>query len=236
MERVEMRKVNPMNRELIRRSAAELIDTFALVTAGCGAIIVNSQAGALTHVGIALTFGLIITVMIAATGHISGAHFNPAVTIAFAVTRHFPWREVVFYVVAQILGAVLGALTLKFLFGDVLQIRMTLPSGSVQQSFVLEVLLTGVLMFVIISIATDTRAVGTPAALAIGFSVVLDALWGGPISGASMNPARSFGPALVAGIWTDQWMYWLAPIAGAIIGAILYQWLRKSSNLSGQDT
>lgn len=222
-----MRKVNLINRELIRRSAAELIGTFALVTAGCGAIIVNSQSGALTHVGIALTFGLIITVMIAATGHISGAHFNPAVTIAFAVTRHFPWREVVFYVVAQILGAVFGTLTLKFLFGDVLQMSMTLPSGSVQQSFGLEVLLTAVLMFVIISVATDTRAVGTPAALAIGFTVALDAMWGGPISGASMNPARSFGPALIAGHWEYQWLYWLAPLIGAVIGAGLYQFLRE---------
>jgi len=216
-----------MNRDLIRRSGAEFVGTFALVTAGCGAIMVNAQTEALTHIGIALTFGLIITVMIAATGHISGAHFNPAVTIAFAVTRHFPWREVVYYVIAQLLGAVLGVITLRLLLGDVALLGATIPSGSVLQSFWLEVLLTAVLMFVIISVATDKKAVGTPAALAIGFTVALDAMWGGPISGASMNPARSFGPALVAGIWDHQWVYWFAPILGAIIGAGLYQLLRE---------
>lgn len=218
-----------VNRGLLRRSGAELIGTFALVTAGCGAIMVNAQTGALTHVGIALTFGLIITVMIAATGHLSGAHFNPAVTIAFAVTRHFPWREVIYYVVAQFLGAVLGALTLRVLIGSDANLGTTLPSGTVWQSFGLEVLLTAVLMFVIISVATDTKAVGTPAALAIGFTVALDAMWGGPISGASMNPARSFGPALIAGIANDQWIYWIAPIIGAIIGGGAYQLLREPS-------
>ncbi|MFN8373664.1 MAG: MIP family channel protein [Anaerolineae bacterium] len=221
-----------MNRELIRRSVAELVGTFALVTAGCGAIMVNTQTGALTHVGIALTFGLVITVMIAAVGHISGAHFNPAVTIAFAVTRHFPWREVIYYVVAQVVGAVLGAITLRFLIGDIALMGATIPAGSALQSFALEVLLTAVLMFVIISVATDTRAVGTPAALAIGFTVALDAMWGGPISGASMNPARSFGPGLMAGTWEHQWIYWLAPIVGAILGAALYQWLREPQKKS----
>jgi aquaporin NIP len=212
---------------LLRRSGAEFIGTFGLVTAGCGAIMVNTQTGALGHVGIALTFGLIITVMIAATGHISGAHFNPAVTIAFAVTRHFPWREVIYYIVAQCLGAVLGALTLRLLIGDVAALGATLPSGRVEQSFGLEVLLSAVLMFVIISVATDTKALGAPAALAIGFTVALDALWGGPISGASMNPARSFGPAMIAGIWTDQWIYWIAPILGAVLGALGYQVIRE---------
>lgn len=215
------------DRSLLRRSGAEFIGTFGLVTAGCGAIMVNAQTEALTHVGIALTFGLIITVMIAATGHISGAHFNPAVTVAFAVTRHFSWREVVYYVVAQVLGAILGALTLRLLIGDIAGLGMTLPSGSMWQSFGLEVLLSAVLMFVIISVATDTKAVGAPAALAIGFTVALDALWGGPISGASMNPARSLGPALVAGGWDHQWIYLIAPIVGTILGGISYQFVRE---------
>lgn len=219
-----------IDRALLRRAGAEFIGTFALVTAGCGAIMVNAQSGALTHVGIALTFGFIITVMIAAVGHISGAHFNPAVTIAFAVTRHFLWREVVYYIVAQIVGAVLGAVTLRLLIGDIAALGTTMPSGSALQSFGLEVLLTAVLMFVIISVATDTRAIGAPAALAIGFTVTLDALWGGPISGASMNPARSLGPALIAGIWEHQWLYLLAPIFGATIGAGLYQWIREPQN------
>ncbi|MBK8032753.1 MAG: MIP family channel protein [Chloroflexi bacterium] len=221
-----------MERSLLRRAGAEFIGTFALVTAGCGAIMVNAQTGALTHVGIALTFGLIITVMIAATGHISGAHFNPAVTIAFAVTRHFPWREVVYYVVAQLLAAVLGALTLRLLIGDLAALGTTIPSGSIGQSFGLEILLSAVLMFVIISVATDTKAVGTPAALAIGFTVALDALWGGPISGASMNPARSLGPALIAGVLDNQWIYLVAPVIGTVLGGFAYQLIREPMQYS----
>lgn len=216
-----------MDKNLWRRLGAECVGTYGLVTAGCGAIMVNAQTGLLTHVGVALTFGLIITVMVAAVGHISGAHFNPAVTVAFAVTRHFAWRDVPFYIGAQLLGASLGAFTLRLLLGDIAQIGVTLPAGSVWQSFGLEMLLTAVLMFVIISVATDYRAVGSPAALAIGFTVALDALWGGPISGASMNPARSLGPALVAGVWANQWLYWLAPLIGACLGAMIYQLLRE---------
>jgi len=211
---------------LLRRCGAELVGTYALVTAGCGAIMVNTLTGALTHVGVALTFGLIIVVMIAATGHLSGAHFNPAVTAAFALTRHFPWHEVPAYVLAQVGGAILGAGTLLALFGPVANLGATLPSGSGLQSFLLEILLTAVLMFVIMAVATDTRAVGELAALAIGFTVALDALWGGPISGASMNPARSFGPALLSGAWQDHWAYWVGPLIGAALGALVYQWLR----------
>ncbi|MCA9910090.1 MAG: aquaporin, partial [Anaerolineae bacterium] len=157
------------------------------------------------------------------------AHFNPAVTIAFAITRHFPWRDVAFYLGGQLIGAILGALTLRVLFGDVAHLGATLPMGSAGQSFGLEMLLSAVLMFVIISVATDTRAVGSPAALAIGFTVMLDALWGGPISGASMNPARSFGPALIANVWADQWIYWIAPVIGASLGALIYQGLRQGN-------
>ena len=215
-----------MTTSLIRRAGAELVGTYALVLAGCGAIIVNAQTGALTHVGIALTFGLIITVMIAAAGHLSGAHFNPAVTLAFALTRHFKWQEVPAYLLGQLTGAVAGALTLLLLFGNTANLGATLPSGDAFQSFSLELLLTAILMFVIISVATDTRAVGEVAALAIGATVALDALWGGPISGASMNPARSFGPALIADVWTNQWVYWLGPIFGASLGAEIYQVLR----------
>lgn len=212
-----------------RRAGAELVGTYALVTAGCGAIMIDKTSGALTHVGVSLTFGLIVTVMIAAVGHISGAHFNPAVTIAFALARHFPARDVLAYVGAQLLGAVAGALTLQVLFGSVANLGATVPAGSALQSLGLEILLSAVLMFVIIAVATDTRAAGQLAALAIGATVALNALWGGPISGASMNPARSFGPALVAGIWRDQWVYWIGPIVGAALGAAIYQLLRKPS-------
>lgn len=215
-----------MKPSLLRRAGAELVGTYALVTAGCGAIIVNAMTGALTHVGVAFTFGLMIMVMIAATGHLSGAHFNPAVTFAFALTRHFPWSEVLVYVASQLVGAILGALTLNGLFGTVAELGATLPSNSALQSLGLEILLSAVLMFVIIAVATDTRAVGQPAALAIGACVALDALWGGPISGASMNPARSFGPALITGVWRDQWVYWVGPIIGASIGASIYQLVR----------
>ncbi|MDQ2805392.1 MAG: aquaporin [Chloroflexota bacterium] len=168
-----------MTTALWRRAAAEGVGTYALVTAGCGAIMVDSQTHALTHLGVALTFGLIIMVMIAATGHLSGAHFNPAVTVAFALTRHFPWREVPAYVAGQLLGSVAGALTLQGLFGPVARLGATVPAGSAGQSWGVEVLLTAVLMFVILAIATDTRAVGELAAVAIGATVALDALWGG---------------------------------------------------------
>ena len=211
---------------LTRRAGAEFVGTYALVTAGCGAIVVNAMTGALTHVGIAGTFGLIVMVMIAATGHLSGAHFNPAVTCAFALTRHFPWPDVPWYVGAQLGGAICGAATLRVLFGPVANLGATLPSGSAGQSFGLELLLTAVLMFVIMAVATDTRAVGQLAALAIGATVALDALWAGPISGASMNPARSFGPALLTGTWQAHWVYWLGPLLGASCGALLYQLLR----------
>ena len=211
---------------LVRRCSAELIGTYGLVTAGCGAIMVNKITGALGHVGVALTFGLIIVVMIAAMGHLSGAHFNPAVTLAFALTRHFPWREVPAYIGAQLVGAIAASYSLLALFGPVANLGATLPAGSALQSLFLEMLLTAALMLVILAVATDTRAVGELAALAIGFTVALDALWGGPISGASMNPARSFGPAFVSGVWRDQWLYWVGPMVGALIGALLYQFMR----------
>jgi MIP family channel proteins len=188
--------------------------------------------GALSHLGVALSFGLVITVMIAATGHLSGAHFNPAITVAFALTRHFSWREVPAYVLGQLVGALTGALILRLLFGAVASLGATVPRGSALQSFVLEILLTAVLMFVIVAVATDTRAVGQLTAIAIGATVVLDALGGGPISGASMNPARSFGAALVAGVWRDQWVYWLGPLLGASAGAFLYQVLRAAARVT----
>lgn len=217
----------------IRRAVAELVGTYMLVVAGCGAIVVDALTGALTHVGIALVFGLVIMVLIVAAGHLSGAHFNPAVTLAFALTRHFPWRDVPLYLSAQLTGATAGALTLRALFPPVAALGATVPAGSALQALGLEALLTALLMFVIMAVATDTRAIGQLAALAIGGTVALDALWAGPISGASMNPARSFGPALVAASWRDHWVYWLGPIVGACLGALLYQWLRVPASQEG---
>ena len=211
---------------------AEAIGTFGLVFAGCGAIVIDKLSGGqVTHVGVGLVFGLIITVMIYALGHISGAHFNPAVTLGFVLARHFPLRRLVGYWIAQCAGAILAAACLRLLLGDVAHLGTTLAAGSggAWQSFGLEALLTFFLMFVIMAMATDTRAVGQAAALAIGATVGLEALFAGPISGASMNPARSLGPALVSWTWTAQWVYVLAPLLGALVGAYAYRLLRDAS-------
>ncbi len=164
--------------------------------------------------------------MVAALGHVSGAHFNPAVTLAFALTRHFGWREVSGYWAAQLAGAVAAAASVQALIGAGNNLGATLPTGSAWQALGLEALLTAILMLVIVAVATDPRATGAAAALAIGATVVLGSLWGGPISGAAMNPARAFGPAAVAGLWADQWVYWVGPLLGAALGAGLYQTLR----------
>jgi MIP family channel proteins len=213
---------------------AEGIGTFGLVFAGCGAIMIDTLShGQITHVGVGLVFGLIITVMIYAFGHISGAHFNPAVTLAFVLARHFPLRRLWIYWCAQFVGAILAALCLRWLLGDVAHLGATLPEGvgGAWQSFALEALLTFFLMVVIMAMATDTRAVGQAAALAIGATVALEALFAGPISGASMNPARSLAPALVSFTWTAQWVYLSAPFVGAVAGALLYRWMREAGKL-----
>jgi aquaporin NIP len=209
-----------------RRLFAEAIGTFALVFAGAGAVMVNAQTGELGHAGVAIAFGLVITVMVYAVGHVSGAHLNPAVSLAFALTRHFPWPRVAGYWAAQVAGAVAAAALLRGSLGDVAHVGATLPSGSDRQSFLWEVVLTFFLMFVIVAVATDTRAVGEAAAIAIGATVGLDAMVGGPISGASMNPARSLGPAVVAGDLESLWIYLTAPFLGAGLGALAYALLR----------
>jgi aquaporin NIP len=217
-----------MTIELWRRAAAEGLAAFALVFAGCGAIVADERYdGALGTVGIGLVFGLVIMVMIYATGHLSGAHINPAVTIAFTLTRHFAARDAVAYVAAQLAGATAGALALLAVWPDrPAALGATVPSVSAGSALVYELILTAVLMFVIIAVATDTRAVGAAAAIAIGGAVGLDAIFGGPVTGASMNPARSFGPALAAGEWQDFWIYVIGPPAGAALGAFAYQLIR----------
>jgi MIP family channel proteins len=214
--------------DLGRRAAAEGLAAFALVFAGCGAIVADAQYdGALGAVGISLVFGLIIMVMIYATGHLSGAHINPAVTIAFTLTRHFPGRDAVAYVGAQLVGACAAAFVLLTAWTDEPgRLGATVPTVAVGTALLYEVLLTAFLMFVIIAVATDTRAVGAAAAIAIGGTVGLDALFGGPVTGASMNPARSLGPALAAGEWHDFWIYIVGPVVGAALGGFAYQYIR----------
>jgi MIP family channel proteins len=221
--------------ELARRALAEALGTFALVFAGCGAIMVDAKTGALGHVGVAISFGLVIMVMIYALGHISGAHFNPAVTFAFALTRHFPWPRVGVYWAAQLAGALAAALVLRGSLGDIAHVGATLPSGSDGQAFLWEGVLTFFLMFVIVAVATDTRAVGEAAAIAIGGTVGLDAMFGGPITGASMNPARSLGPAIAVSDYTAIWVYIAAPLLGAAAAAIAYQFLRAEDQSHAVD-
>jgi aquaporin NIP len=210
----------------VRVLAAEFVGTFALVFAGCGAIMVDTKTQALGHVGVAISFGLVIMVMIYAVGHISGAHFNPAVSFAFALSRHFPWPRLLGYWGAQLLGALAAAAILRGSLGNIAHVGATLPSGSQGQSLLWELVMTFFLMFVIMAVATDTRAVGEAAAIAIGGTVGLDAMFGGPISGASMNPARSIGPAFVSGDLRALWLYIVAPLAGAALGALIYQFIR----------
>jgi MIP family channel proteins len=218
-----------MNTPLLRAALAEAIGTFALVFAGAGAVMVDAKTHALGHVGVAITFGLVIMAMIYAVGHISGAHFNAAVTFAFALTRHFPWPKAVVYWGAQLMGAVAAALLLRASLGNVAHLGATFPSGSQAQSFVLEFVMTAFLMFVILAVATDTRAVGEAAAIAVGGTIGFDAMFGGPISGASMNPMRSLGPALVSGDLHALWLYIVAPILGASVGGLAYQLVRAES-------
>jgi aquaporin NIP len=218
---------------LWRRAAAEGFAAFALVFAGCGAIVANERYdGALGAVGVSLVFGLVIMVMVYATGHLSGAHINPAVTVAFTLSRHFPPRDAAAYITAQLVGAAGGALVLLAVWPEQPgELGATVPSIGLGSAFVYELVLTAFLMFVIMAVATDTRAVGAAAAIAIGGTVGLDALFGGPVTGASMNPARSFGPALAAGEWHDFWVYVLAPVAGTALGALAYQLVRGDARV-----
>ena len=207
---------------------AEAFAAFFLVFAGCGAIVADARyGGALGTVGIALVFGLVIMAMVYATGHLSGAHVNPAVTVAFTVTRHFPLREALAYVPAQLAGATAAAAVLLAAWTDEpARLGATVPTVGAGRALLYEVVLTALLMFVVMAVATDTRAAGAAAAIAIGGVIGLDALFGGPVTGASMNPARSFGPALVASEWHDFWVYVVGPVAGAVLGAFAYQVVR----------
>ena len=201
-----------------QKLSAEFTGTFALVLAGTGAIVSNElSSGAVGHTGIALTFGLVVWVMIAAFGDRSGAHFNPAVSLALAASGRFPWRDVPGYVAAQCLGATAASWLLRNLVPAAQTLGATRPSGSTGQSFALETLLTLILMLVILSVSDPGRSPDPTAGIAIGSTVALEALFAGPICGASMNPARSLGPALMAGELKDLWIYLAAPCLGALL-------------------
>jgi MIP family channel proteins len=203
---------------VVRKLAAELLGTFALVFAGTGAVIVNDvSGGAVTHVGIALTFGLVVLALVYAVGDVSGAHLNPAVTLGFFAARRLEGRWVAPYILSQCAGAILASLALRLLFPSHQTLGATLPAGAAIQSFALEILLTAFLMFVALSVSEGPKEKGLMAGIAVGAVVGLEALFAGPISGASMNPARSLGPALVAARPDSLWVYLTAPAAGALL-------------------
>lgn len=209
--------------------AAEFWGTFALVFAGTGAIVIDGvSGGGVTHVGVALTFGLIVMAMIYTLGDVSGAHFNPAVTIAFAAARRLEWGRVAPYIAAQCAGALVASGVLKLLFPASRTLGATLPAGPAMQSFVLELLLTAILMFVILNVSTGAKEKGLTAGLVVGAVIGLEAMFAGPICGASMNPARSLAPALVSGDLASLWIYLVGPTLGAVLGVLAFATVRDA--------
>jgi aquaporin NIP len=215
----------------MKKYISEIIGTFAIIFCGTGAIIINQETnGSITHVGIAMTFGLIVMSMIYALGTISGAHFNPAVTIAFTIAKKFKVKQVFPYIISQAIGALLASVTLHFLFPSNEFLGATIPRGSELQSFVLEFILTFLLMLVILNVAHGSKEQGMFAGLAIGSVVLLEAMFAGPICGASMNPVRSLGPAIVSTHLEHLWIYLVAPIVGAISSVVIWKYISENEN------
>ncbi|KAM7271716.1 hypothetical protein ACFE04_030930 [Oxalis oulophora] len=226
-----LKETSPENQDalvlLIQKMIAETIGTYFVVFAGCGAVAVNKIYGSVSFPEICVVWGLIVMVMIYSVGHISGAHFNPAVTITMAIFRKFPLIQVPIYIIAQMLGSILASGTLYLLF-DVTKSAYfgTVPVGSNVQSLILEIITSFLLMFVISGVATDNRAIGELAGFAIGMTILLNIFISGPVSGGSMNPARSFGPALIMREFDGLWVYFVGPISGAILGGFAYNLIR----------
>lgn len=211
----------------VQKVVAEIIGTFFLIFIGCGSVVIDKKTnGSITHLGVSIVWGLAVMIIIYSIGHISGAHLNPAVTLAFAAVRRFPWTQVPAYIGAQVFAAICAGFVLRLMFGDVAYIAATVPSGSDMQSFVLEIFVTFLLMFVISAVATDTRAIGELAGMAVGATITMNAAISGPISGASMNPARTIGSAVAGNKYTSIWIYMVAPVLGAILGAMSYNMIR----------
>lgn len=219
-----------MTNDLPRRMIAELIGTFLLVFIGCGAVVANvvNPKGTSGALGVSLAFGLALVIIVYTIGHISGAHVNPAVTLGLTATGRFPMKEAVPYWISQIAGAIIAALVLRVTFGNVAHLGTTMPTDTVAKAFVVELVMTAVLVFVVSGVATDKRAPAAASGLAIGSAIILAGLAAGPISGGSVNPARSIGPAIVSGELHDLWLYIVAPLLGGLIGAFAYQAIRGS--------
>lgn len=219
----------------INKYIAEFIGTFALVFCGTGAIVIDQQTnGNVTHVGIAITFGLIVMAMIYTLGDISGAHMNPAVTIAFTIAKRFQITQVLPYIISQLAGAFLASIILKYLFPTNETLGTTLPAGTEIQSFILEFILTFFLMLVIINVATGSKEQGMFAGLAIGSIILLEAMFAGPICGASMNPARSISPAFISGHTEHLWIYIVAPVSGAAFAIPVFKLLHYNKGIQNK--
>ncbi|NBI27771.1 aquaporin [Chengkuizengella marina] len=213
---------------MTKKLIAEFLGTYFLILAGTGAIVTNSITGDLTHVGVAITWGLVVMSMIYTFGHISGAHFNPAVTIGFLTNRSITSKEATLYISTQILAGIAASSTLLILFGNIANLGATLPREGWLQTFIIEFILTFFLMMVILGSAVHGKAVKSFAGIAIGTTVGLEAMFAGPISGASMNPARSIGPAILSGTLEHLWIYIVATTLGSIAAAIIYQFIREN--------
>lgn len=212
----------------MKRLLAEFLGTFIIVFAGTGAIVIDHvSGGAIGHPGIALVFGLVVLAMVYTFGDISGAHLNPAVTLAFAASGRFPWRETGGYIGSQLAGAFAASAVLRLLFPASLTLGATLPAGSAGQSFVLELILTAILMIVVLNVSSGAQERGISAAIAVGSVIAFEAMFAGPISGASMNPARSLAPAIVSGHYQHLWLYPAATILGAMLAVPLWALLRR---------